>query len=133
MPSKPRIVYCHCAYARVVPPAVKSAVLGNLCASDNAFEAVADLCEMSARRDPALKRLASAGPLKIAACYPRAVKWLFSAAGADLDPTQTEILNQRDQEAEAIIESLSSDEISPNVPTDQENDNSKTTKTEDKP
>ena len=54
-----RILYCHCAYARVVPPEVKAEVLAKLAASDVEFDAVPDLCELSARRDPALKKLAS--------------------------------------------------------------------------
>ena len=66
--------YCHCQYAEVVPKEVKDAVLRRLCESGVAFESVADLCEMSARRYPALARLASGGPVKIAACFPRAVK-----------------------------------------------------------
>ena len=82
--SAPRILYCHCTYAQVVPKEVKEAVLKKLCESGVSFEAVADLCEMSARQDPALKRLAEGGCTKIAACYPRAVKWLFHTANAPL-------------------------------------------------
>ena len=68
MSQAPRILFCHCNYARVVPDEVKTSVLEGLCASGQAFEAVADLCEMSARRDPALKRLATGEtPVKIAA------------------------------------------------------------------
>src|SRR5213083_1499298 len=78
--SAPRILYCHCTHAQVVPKEVKEAVLKKLCESGVAFDAVADLCEMSARRDPSLKRLADGGPVKIAACFPRAVKWLFHTA-----------------------------------------------------
>ena len=88
----PSILYCHCQYAQVVPKEVKDAVLRRLCESGVAFEAVADLCEMSARRDPALARLASGGPVKIAACFPRAVKWLFHQANAPLLPEATEVL-----------------------------------------
>ena len=78
--SAERILYCHCAYAQVVPKAVKEEVLRQLTASGVAFDAVADLCEMSAKKDPALKQLAGQGNVKIAACFPRAVKWLFTAA-----------------------------------------------------
>ena len=53
--TPPRILYCHCQYAQVVPKEVKEAVLRKLCESGVAFEAVADLCEMAARRDPALQ------------------------------------------------------------------------------
>src|SRR6266567_1117803 len=89
------ILYCHCAYAQVVPKAVKEEVLNRLTAAGVSFEAVADLCEMSAAADPALKRLAASGPARIAACYPRAVKWLFSAAGSPLPNEGIEILNMR--------------------------------------
>jgi hypothetical protein len=114
--SAPRLLYCHCQYAQVLPPAVKEAVLRELCASGTAFEAVADLCEMAARKDPALARLAGSGPVKIAACFPRAVKGLFHQAGADLDPAQTEVLNMRTQPAEAVCAALFSPEIQPNLP-----------------
>src|SRR2546425_11185424 len=91
MTAPPRILYCNCTYAQVVPPEVKEAVLKGLCDSGLAFDAVADLCEMSARRDPALAGLAQGGAVKIAACFPRAVKWLFAAAQAPLPPDGAEI------------------------------------------
>ena len=116
MTTAPRILYCHCAYAQVVPPEVKAAVLQKLSDSGVAFEAVADLCELSARRDPALKRLADGGAVKIAACYPRAVKWLFAAAQAPLPSAATEILNMRVQSAEEICATLFNGEVKPNLP-----------------
>ncbi len=106
MSREPQILYCHCAYARIVPPQTKGQVLDGLAASDVAFEAVPDLCEMSARKDPRLKTLIGNGPLKIAACYPRAVKWLFSAAGAPLPEQGVEILNMREQSPEEVIAGL---------------------------
>ena len=111
-----RILYCNCTYAQVVPKEVKEAVLRKLCESGAAFEAVADLCEMSARQDPALKRLTEGGALKIAACYPRAVKWLFSSAQAPLAPEQTEILNMRAQSAEEVAGALFDAVLRPNLP-----------------
>ncbi len=113
----PAILYCHCQYAQVVPPEVKAAVLKQLCASNLPFEAVPDLCELSARRDPSLKRLASAGPVKIAACFPRAVKWLFAAANAPLPLGATEVVNMRNQSAADVIAALQSPELKANVPT----------------
>jgi hypothetical protein len=91
----PRILYCRCAYAQVVPPETKDAVLQHLSSGDAAFDAVADLCEMSAARDPRLTEIAAAGPLKIAACHRRAVKWLFHAAGAPLTEESVEVVNMR--------------------------------------
>src|SRR5439155_18717516 len=103
MAEAPRILYCNCTYAQVVPKDIKESVLKKLCQSDLPFEAVADLCEMSARRDPALKRLAEGGTIKIAACYPRAVKWLFAAAKAPLPPDSTEVLNMGVHPANEVI------------------------------
>lgn len=116
MTPPPRILYCHCAYAQVVPKEVKETVLTRLCESGVAFDAVADLCEMSARRDPSLKRLAEAGAVKIAACYPRAVKWLFHAAQADLPVEMAEVLNMRVQGAEEVCAALLGGELKPNLP-----------------
>jgi len=95
-PDSPGILFCNCTYAQIIDPGVKAAVLRRLCDSGRSFEAVADLCEMSARKDPALQRLACGQSVKIAACYPRAVKWLFASAGAPLDVTRTEVLNMRE-------------------------------------
>ncbi len=103
--SPTTLLYCRCAYAQVVPTGVKNEVLQQLCVSDTSFETVADLCEMAAHRDPRLKAIASCGKLRIAACYPRAVKGLFQQAGSPL-PADTEILNMRTQTAEEITTAL---------------------------
>jgi hypothetical protein len=101
----PRILYCHCAYAQVVPADTKAAVLEQLSASGVSFEAVPDLCEMSARRDPGLAEIASRGEATIVACYPRAVRWLFNAAGTSL-PDHVRVLNMRVAEAAEILSAL---------------------------
>ena len=104
---QPRIVYCHCAYAQVVPPDVKQHVLRELTDREVAFEAVPDLCEMAARKDPSLAGIAGGGPVRLAACYPRAVKWLFVSAGSPLPETGVEIVNMRtataDEAAAAML------------------------------
>ena len=46
------------------------------------------------------------GPLKIAACFPRAVKGLFHQAGSDLAIESTEVLNMRTETPAQIIEGL---------------------------
>jgi hypothetical protein len=103
--APPRILYCHCAYAQVVPKAVKEEVLQRLSDSGVAFDAVADLCEMSARGDSELVQLAQGENVKIVACYPRAVRWLFSAAGAPLGQG-VEVLNMRVDSAENVSAAL---------------------------
>jgi hypothetical protein len=104
---KQRVLYCHCAYARVVPEAVKQEVLAGLAGSALEFEAVPDLCEMSARKDPRLAELVESGDaVQIAACYPRAVKWLFSAAGVVLPEERVRVLNMREQPASDIVRTI---------------------------
>lgn len=99
--SSPRILYCRCAYAQVVPGETKDAVLQRLSESGEPFEAVSDLCEMSASRDPRLQQIADGhGCVRIAACYPRAVRWLFHAAGSPLPEQDAEIVNMRELTAE---------------------------------
>ncbi len=111
----PVLLYCHCQYAQVLPESVKKATLKRLSDSGQPFEAVPDLCELSARRDPALARIAAAGPVKIAACFPRAVKWLFHSAGASLSPDQVEIVNMRTLSADQTAAAMLSEELKPNL------------------
>jgi hypothetical protein len=101
-----RILYCNCSYAQAVPKEVKEEVLRRLCESGAAFDAVADLCDMSARKDPAMKKLVESGDIKIVACYPRAVKWLFHAAGAPLPKEGVQVLNMREKTADEIMSAL---------------------------
>jgi hypothetical protein len=103
----------------VIPAAVKEEVLRQLCEADVDFEAVPDLCELSARRDPNLQRFASAGPLKIAACFPRAVKWLFANAGAPLPPDAAEVLNMRTETPEQVWSAAIAPGLKPNLPADR--------------
>jgi hypothetical protein len=106
MSEETRILYCHCQFAQVVPPETKSAVLRHLCSTGKPFDAVADLCEMAARRDPQLAELAKCGRLKIAACFPRAVRGLFHQANADLPKEGVEILNMRTEPPADVITKL---------------------------
>lgn len=100
-----RILYCHCAFAQVVPAETKAAVLEQLSASGASFEAVPDLCEMAARRDPALTEIAASDGGTIVACYPRAVRWLFTGAGLTL-PEGVRVLNMREVPATEVVQSL---------------------------
>lgn len=102
----PRILYCNCTYAKVVPVEVKRSVLAALSDSGVAFDAVPDLCDMAARKDPALKRLGEGPQVRIAACYERAVRWLFHAAKNPLSEDGVEILNMREENAESIVRAL---------------------------
>ena len=99
-------IYCNCAYYQFIPDSLKEKVLNALKSSGMEFEAVPDLCRMCARRNPELQRWAQRKPIRIIACYPRAVKWLFYAAGAPLPNKGVEFLNMRCDSAEKIISKL---------------------------
>lgn len=106
-----RILYCNCAYARVVPAETKAAVLTGLAEADIAFDAVPDLCELAARRDKSLERLATGSTtadteVDIVACFPRAVRWLFHAADAPLPESGVRIHNMREDAPESILEAV---------------------------
>lgn len=103
--SKAPLVHCHCVYAKVVPKATKAEVLRRLGDSERDFEAVPDLCEMAARKDPALARLAADPKTEIVACFPRAVRWLFHGAGYDL-PEGIKVHNMRELGPDQVCEAL---------------------------
>ena len=101
-----RLLYCHCAHAQATPRPAREAALRALCASGLHVETVDDLCIAAARRPLELRRLAASGPLLIAACAPRAVECLFSAANASLSPETTHFVNLRTATPESIQEVL---------------------------
>jgi NAD-dependent dihydropyrimidine dehydrogenase PreA subunit len=101
-------IYCHCTYYQLTPDSVKEKVLNTLKNSGTEFEAVADLCRMCAKGDPELQRWAQHKSIRIIACYPRTVKWLFYAAGVPLPETGVEFLNMRSDSTEKIVSSLTS-------------------------
>jgi hypothetical protein len=102
-----RILYCHCAYANVVPVETKNAVLEGLVRGAGEFDAVPDLCQMAAQRDPRLAELAaSETPLRIAACYPRAVKWLLSSAGVNVENFGHQVFNMRTETADQVLQDI---------------------------
>ncbi len=102
MSSSPTILYCNCTHGGAVPLDVREAVMEGLAASGVPFKPVADLCELAARRNPSLQRLARADDLHVIACYPRAVRWLFACAGAPLADGAV-IHNMREQSADDIL------------------------------
>ena len=106
-----RILYCHCAYAKVVPPEAKTAVLNGLTEAGVEFDAVPDLCELAAHGADELRTLAAGGPLRIAACYPRAVKWLFASAQAPLTG-EVRIWNMRVEPPSTIVDDLTGNSAS---------------------
>ncbi len=111
-----RILFCRCAGAQVLSETAKTVALERLRAAEREFEAVDDLCRRCARRDPALLRWIAAGPIKIAACHPRAVQWLLVAAGAAVSPDAIEVVNLRTDAPDAAVERLLAPTLAPNTP-----------------
>lgn len=114
--NQPTLVYCECKYAQVVPEEVKRATLKALEESGQPFERVTDLCELSARGDARMAQFANGSAVKIAACFPRAVKWLFHSAGTPLAQEQTEIVNMRALSGADAAAAMLNGAITPNVP-----------------
>lgn len=90
-----KIFYCDCAYRELPFSRAYPEVLARLGASGCDLLVVADICRMAAHRDPRLKKVARE-KWQIAACYPRAVRWLFHFAGEELG--DVEIFNLREEE-----------------------------------
>lgn len=112
-----RILYCHCAFSRVVDEDAKKEVLAGLAASGLAFDAVPDLCELAARQDADLERLtAGESSIDIVACYPRAVRWLFHAAETELPEERLRIHNMRADQPAKILADLLGEQASPSQP-----------------
>ncbi len=100
MSSARNVVLCQCAGAGLLDPSVLRAVSTRLQGERAQLHTVPDLCRLAAHRDPGFARWASESPLTVMACYPRAVKWLFAAAGAPL-PADAQLVNLRTERPQA--------------------------------
>jgi len=101
----PRMVLCGCAYYEIIPRASRELILAGLRQNGVTLEVVSDLCGLAANRDPRLKVWVDGAPLTIVACFPRAIRWLFHAAGVPLNG-QVRVFNMRTQSPEEIIRQI---------------------------
>jgi NAD-dependent dihydropyrimidine dehydrogenase PreA subunit len=92
------ILHCRCANASVIPEAV-GAVVSKALAGRPDVVTVDDLCACAANRDPRLAAWAADGQLTVAACHPRAVRWLFRWAGSSLDEARVRFVDLRRETA----------------------------------
>jgi len=118
-------IYCNCSYADIISEDMRSSVLKKITStSDNSLMVLPDLCQLAARKDPLLQKISDAADgIRIAACYPRAVKWLLEAAGVELNDKQVEYLNMRQATTAETIDFLCNKDknhkgISPPLDTD---------------
>lgn len=103
------VLICNCSYRDVLPEQPKRAVLEQLKSAGVKFEVVPDLCALAARKDPCLKRIAAMHEVRIAACFPRAVRWLFHAGNAPLASENVKLWNLREQSAAEVAGGLLAD------------------------
>ncbi len=111
------VLFCHCAYSQIISESVKQHVGEGLRAAGIAYAEVADLCELAARRDSLFQQLGKIRNLKIIACYPRTMKWLFAAAGGAM-PADTDVFNMRTETPEDILHKLNATETASKIDAD---------------
>ena len=100
------ILFCNCVHYETIPGATKEQVRNTLSRSDLEVEMIDDLCGLAADRDPRLQDWARIPSLTVVACFPRAIRWLFHAAGATLSQDQTRFFNMRTQSPDEILKEL---------------------------
>jgi len=106
------VLLCTCEVLHAVDEETVSAVRTALEEAGIGFEHVDDLCGLAARRDERLAHLAGTEHVAVVACYPRAVRWMFAAAGTPLNEGQTQLLNMHEDSPEDIVRRLAAGEPS---------------------
>lgn len=100
----PAILICACQHANVFPAGAVKTLTKSLDDAGVAYEIIPDLCQRVGRRDPELKDILAGSPA-IAACHPRAVKWLFEATHISL-PANAKLFDLRSQTITEITSAL---------------------------
>jgi NAD-dependent dihydropyrimidine dehydrogenase PreA subunit len=100
------VLFCQCKNAEIISSPLRGEIQGWFLQKRAAHVCVDDLCGMAARKDPHIQEWTAEDNLIVIACYPRAIRWLFAMAGADLKDNAL-ILNQRVLSAQEIIGQLS--------------------------
>ncbi|MGC8743459.1 MAG: hypothetical protein ACP5T0_06240 [Verrucomicrobiia bacterium] len=77
------LLYCHCANAKILPQSVRDEALRKFCESGVEFLAVSDLCGLCSQKG--LDLSAKVSNVRAFACHPRAIKWLLSNIGIQVD------------------------------------------------
>jgi NAD-dependent dihydropyrimidine dehydrogenase PreA subunit len=101
-----RILFCECAETSALSAQATQDVRLALAEAGLCYDAVRDLCGLAAAKDPLLAEVANASCLTIAACHPRAVRWLFAAGGASLPEEGVTYLDMREDIPAESLQSL---------------------------
>lgn len=104
MPVINKILLCKCNAAHILTEDNISQLTAYLNDNNITFDTADDLCKLASEKSAILKDYADEGAI-IIACQPRAIRWLFNAAGVAL-PDSTKLLNLRNNSIESIVEEL---------------------------
>ena len=111
MSEQINILYCNCKHYDNISGETKTEILNALNERAIAYEFTEDLCQLAARKDPELNRLANTDNLHVIACFPRTVKWLFHAAGSPVKDENISAHNMLNQTPLDILDSLTIDTL----------------------
>lgn len=103
--SRIRVIFCQCVHRDLAPALLQAEVLRGLQGSGVDLLVVPDLCEQAVRRDRAILEFVAFSDLRVAACYPRAVKWLLRYMGAST-AGECRVGNLRVGSAASVLEQL---------------------------
>ncbi|MCK5851301.1 MAG: ferredoxin family protein [Kiritimatiellae bacterium] len=101
------IVVCKCASGGVLPAESLRKIIDELSGRGIKHVVVEDLCRMVSVKSPFLGEISEREDVAIAACHPRAVRWLLRQAGARLSIPDARILNIRTDDVGLFIDRLS--------------------------
>jgi NAD-dependent dihydropyrimidine dehydrogenase PreA subunit len=108
--TRPQVLFCGCAHYEIIPRQTREEISAALSRAGLVVEAVSDLCGLAACRDPRLQEWTQSPSLAVVACFPRAVRWLFHAAGVPSLDGRVRFFNMRTQTPEEIIQELMKDD-----------------------
>ena len=100
------LLFCKCVHGEFISDEQRKEWIAMARDSGRDVALVDDLCGMAAEKSPLLRQWAAKEALTIIACYPRAVREMFSAAGAPLEENEHIFLNPRNGDGEKIEEVL---------------------------
>ena len=91
---------CSCSQRGLIPPASVAAVCSELAAQGWQTKVVPDLCEMATQTPTALREMAETHDFLVAACRPRAARWLLHRAGVPRPVSQIQFQDLRPRSAD---------------------------------
>jgi len=105
-----RIIYCRCIDSEIFPKKSRNLLQAVLKSSDKDICIIDDICDKAAKKDPKFIDCVKQQNTTIIACHPRAVKWLLSSAGIEMETVNSiHYLNLMKQSISEILKDLKID------------------------